>query len=118
MRTDRISRPDNWPLLPGDPGWPKSLRLDPAGPILADAVITLVHNRGRKPLDNAGAALQALVDLINAGRASIPDAVANARAQYYSWDHIATVIGIDPDIAERRYRRYCDTGRWFDPDND
>jgi hypothetical protein len=85
---------------------------------MADAVITLVHNRGGKRLDNAGATLQALVDLINAGRASIPDAVADARSQRYSWEHIADVLGIDPEIAERRYRRYCDTGRWFDLDRD
>jgi hypothetical protein len=113
--TDRSS---NWKTAPGDPGWPRSFRLDPAGPIMADAVIALVQARGRRPVGNAGEALQALVDLIDAATGSIPDAVFDARAQYYSWDHIATVLGIDPDIAERRYSHYCQSGRWFDLDHD
>jgi hypothetical protein len=83
---------------------------DAAGLVMADAVVTLVQYRGQLP-GEAGAALQALADLVEAGTASIPEAVADARAMSYSWDHIAAVLGIQPDVAKRRYGPYSKARR-------
>lgn len=86
-------------------GWPDrtSELLDPAGPVLADAIVALVQVRPGQLVGDASAAIQALVDLIAEAQASIPDAVHAARHQHYSWDHIAGILGISPTIAIRRY---------------
>jgi hypothetical protein len=86
------------------PDWTSGL-LDPAGPVLADAIVALVQARPGQPVGDASAVLQALVDLIAEAQASIADAVVAARDQHYSWDHIAGLVGISPATAIRRYRR-------------
>lgn len=92
-------------------GWPDSTpdRLDPAGPVLADAIVTLVQARTDQHVGDASAAIQALVDLIAEAQASIPHAVIAARHQHYSWDHIADILGINPATAIRRYGRHHHT---------
>lgn len=88
--------------------WPErtSGPLDPAGPVLADAIVALVQARAHPPVGDASAALQALVDLIAKAQASIPDAVVAARDQHYSWDHIAGVLGISRATVIHRYSRH------------
>lgn len=88
-------------------GWADSTPglLDPAGPVLADAIVALVQARPDQRVGNANAALQALVDLIAQAHANIPEAVDAARQQHYSWDHIAGILGISPAIAMRRFSR-------------
>jgi hypothetical protein len=85
-------------------GWPDwTSLLDPAGPVLADAIVALVQARPGQLVGDASAAIQALLDLIAEAQASIPHAVHAARHQHYSWDHIAGILGISPTIAIRRY---------------
>jgi hypothetical protein len=94
----------------GWPGWTSGL-LDPAGPVLADAIVALVQARPDQLVGDASAAIQALVDLIAEAQASIPDAVLAARDQHYAWDHIAGILGISRATVIRRYGRYCQTRR-------
>ena len=76
--------------------------LDPAGPVLADAIVALVVARGQV-VGDALAALEAHLDMIDQGHAELAGAVAEARAQGYSWGHIAGVLSVSRADAIRRY---------------
>jgi hypothetical protein len=62
----------------------------------------------RSPLDRGDGALGAhvLVSLINQAQALVPDAVADAVDQGYTWAEVAAQLGTTAGIARRRYGRH------------
>ena len=82
-------------------------------------VLDLVAHRGGRP-DEAGDAISVLVSLLAEGECWLPELVADARDQRYSWDAIATrlaptlltprssatyLIGVEPIHLSRTVRR-------------
>ena len=83
-----------------------SIDIDPAGPIVADAVVALVDTRHGQTIGDALAAVRALNDIIAAATAQLPDTIDEARHQHHSWDAIANALGISRPAAVRRYSRH------------
>lgn len=82
-----------------------ALHIDPAGPVVADAVMALVLARHDQAPGDGLAAVRALVDIIAAAQAQLPETVREARHQRYSWDAVANALGISRPAAVRRYGR-------------
>jgi hypothetical protein len=85
---------------------PTNIDIDPAGPIVADAVVALVDTRHGQTVGDALAAVRALNDIIAAATAQLPETIDDARRQHYSWDAIANALGISRPAAVRRYNRH------------
>ncbi|MHB1555177.1 MAG: hypothetical protein ACYCSX_17970 [Acidimicrobiales bacterium] len=69
------------------------------------AVESLVWVRGTG-VGDAGAALSALASLIAEAQSRLPDAVADAREQDYTWAEIAARLASAASTARRRYGHY------------
>ena len=84
--------------------------------VLDHAVTCLVLVRGGAPHD-PGAHISTLVSLIADAHARLPDAVADARHQGYTWNRIAERLGSTVSAARHRfagYTRCCRQLRLFD----
>lgn len=79
---------------------------DTAG-LIDRAVDSLVVFRCPLGLGDAAAALSCLVSLVAEAGGRLPDAVADARDQAYTWDQIAERLAITVGTARRRYGAYC-----------
>lgn len=76
--------------------------------LVDDAVESLVCLRGSVPGDT-GAALSCLASLIAEAQSRLPDAVADARDQDYTWAEVATRLAVTVSAVRRRYGDYV---RW------
>jgi hypothetical protein len=76
--------------------------------LVEEAVESLVSFRGGGRGD-AGAALSALASLIAEAQSRLPDRVADARGQHYTWAEIAVRLATAASTACRRYGEYT---RW------
>ena len=76
--------------------------------LVDDAVESLACLRGSVGSD-AGAVLSCLASLIAEAQGRLPDAVAAARDQDYTWSEIAARLAITASTARRRYGDYV---RW------
>ena len=72
---------------------------------LSEAIATLGSLRGLSWLGDAGAELHLLVSLLRQAQTRLPDAVAEARDQGYSWAEIGDVLGTTRAAAWQRYGR-------------
>ena len=75
--------------------------------LVEHAVESLVCLRGAG-VGDAGAALSALTSLIAEAQTRLPDAVAAAREQDYTWAEIAARLASAASTARRRYGHYSD----------
>lgn len=71
--------------------------------VIDEAVASLVILRFPAALEDAAAELHALASLIAETTARLPDAVARALDQDYSWRDVAICLGSTPEVARRRY---------------
>jgi len=76
--------------------------------LVDDAVESLACLRGSVGSD-AGAVLSCLASLIAEAQGRLPDAVAAARDQDYTWSEIGTRLAITASAARSRYGRHA---RW------
>jgi hypothetical protein len=74
--------------------------------ILEAAVLDLVTHRGGCD-DDASVAISVLVSLLAEGECWLPELVADARDQSYSWDLIAERLGTTISTARHRYAAYA-----------
>jgi len=74
--------------------------------LVDDAVESLACFRGSVSSD-AGAALSCLASLIAEAQSRLPDVVAAARDQDYTWPEIAARIGATASTVRRRYGDYA-----------
>ena len=74
--------------------------------VLDHAVTCLVLVRGGVPHD-PGARISTLVSLIADADARLPDAVADARHQGFTWNHIAERLGSTIPAARHRFAGYA-----------
>lgn len=84
--------------------------------LVDNAVTGLILVRGGDPRD-PGATISILVSLIADADARLPDAVADARHQGYTWKRIAERLGSTVSAARHRfagYTRCCRQLRLFD----
>lgn len=77
--------------------------------VVAEAVWDLTGRRFPHWSDDATAALHALASIIVQAQATITEMVAEARERDYSWDEIATSLGLSPAAARRRYAAFART---------
>ena len=99
--------PDEWenPAGPDVHGWIPFT--DAASrTILQAAVLDLVTHRGGCD-DDAGVAISVLVSLLAEAECWLPELVADARDQSYSWDLIAERLGTTISTARHRYAAYA-----------
>lgn len=73
--------------------------------LVEHAVESLVCLRGAG-VGDAGAALSALASLIAEAQTRLPDAVADAREQGYTWAEIASRLASTASTVRRRYGHY------------
>lgn len=79
---------------------------DASRTIMEAAVLDLVAHRGGRP-DEPGDAISVLVSLLAEGESWLPELVADARDQRYSWDAIATRLATTSSAARHRYAAYA-----------
>ena len=72
---------------------------------LSEATATLGSLRGLSWLGEAGVELHLLTSLLQQAQARLPDAVAEARDQDYSWAEIGDLLGTTRAAAWQRYGR-------------
>jgi len=72
---------------------------------LSEAIETLGNLRGLFWLGDAGVELHLLASLLQQAQARLPDAVAQARDQDYSWAEIGDLLGTTRAAAWQRYGR-------------
>jgi hypothetical protein len=77
--------------------------------LVGEAVASLVVMRGGERGD-AGAVLAALASLIAEAQSQVPEAVAEARCQDYTWAEVAGRLASTTSTARRRYGGYA--ARW------
>lgn len=70
--------------------------------VVEETVASLARSRGPGPGD-AGAALSALASLVAEAEGRLPDAVADARDQGYTWAEIAARLASSAATLRRRY---------------
>jgi len=75
--------------------------------VLAFAVNDVVLLRSPMWSGDAGALLHALASLAAQINEWLPDAVADARSQDYSWPEIARMIGVTTPTAQRRFAAHA-----------
>lgn len=80
--------------------------------VIDEAIETLVLLRAPMSLGDAAATISVLVSLAAEVDSRLPDAVADARDQDYSWDDIATRLATTAADAKSRYADYA---RWRKP---
>lgn len=97
---DAISIPvDRLPVPPASP------RVDDESRVLLDRLVdALVDLRFPLSAHDATARLHVLASLAADVNARIPDLVADARDQAYTWTQIATSLATSPAAARRRHR--------------
>ena len=78
---------------------------DETAALIESAVESLVCGRG-SGIGDAGAALSCVTSLIIEALSRLPDAVADAREQDYSWDEIAARLATTASCARRRFGPY------------
>ncbi len=74
--------------------------------VVVEAVASLAWARGSGPGD-AGAALSCLASLVAEAQSRLPDAVADARDQDYTWAEIAARLASSAATLRRRYGEYA-----------
>ena len=74
--------------------------------LIDGAVAKLIGRRNGCP-DDAGARVSCLVSLAGEADDRLQDAVADARAQCYSWDDIAQRLATSTTTARRRFAAYA-----------
>ncbi len=90
---------------------------DESDAVVAFAVNDIVMLRSPMWSGDAGAVLHALASLTAHIQEWLPDAVAEARSQDYSWPEIARFIGVKPATARRRFAEHVANWRpMTDPD--
>ena len=90
---------------------------DESDAVVVFAVNDLVSLRSPMWSGDAGAVLHALASLAAQITEWMPDAVADARSQDYSWPEIARFIGVKPATARRRFAEHVANWRpMTDPD--
>jgi hypothetical protein len=101
MAAEHWQADDPWRECPGH-----AVIDDDSAQVLDDAVEQL--SSCRSPLNRGGGALglHVLVSLINQAHALVPDAVAEALDQGYTWAEVAAQLGTSPGTARRRYGRH------------
>jgi hypothetical protein len=69
------------------------------------------HSALRTPnwLGDTAVRLHALTSPIAQAQRLLPDAVAQARAQEFTWDQIGQLLGLSGSTAARRYRHHTRT---------
>ena len=72
---------------------------------LSEATATLGSLRGLSWLGDAGVELHLLASLLRQAQTRLPDAVAEARDQDYSWAEIGDLLGTTRAAAWQRYGR-------------
>ncbi len=92
---------DPWPDRTAIPDTDAECRV-----LIDDAVSSLVAVRGGSPRD-PGAIVSVLVSLAIEADARLPDAVADARDQGYTWDAIADRLATTVPAARHRYAWYA-----------
>jgi hypothetical protein len=79
---------------------------DDSASVIDQAVELLSLCRSPLNLGDGALGLHVLVSLINQAQALVPDAVAEALDQGYTWAEVAAQLGTTPVAARRRYRRH------------
>jgi hypothetical protein len=74
--------------------------------VVGQAVASLACTRGSGPGD-AGAVLSSLASLVAEAQSRLPDAVADARDQDYTWAEIAGRLASSAATVRRRYGDYA-----------
>jgi hypothetical protein len=77
--------------------------------VIRSAVSWLVARRSPRSVGDTGATVSVLVSLIAEADALLADAVADARAQGYTWDDIAMRLATTASAARHRYGAHA---RW------
>ena len=72
--------------------------------VLSQAIDSLAQLRTAYWLGDSAVHLHALASLIAQAQAHLPDAVAAAREQDYTWAQIGQLLNVPPGTAARRYR--------------
>ena len=85
--------------------------------VIDDAIATLGTLRNLPWLGDAGATLHLLTSLIHQAQQQLPRAVANTRAQHYTWAQIADLLGTTRASAWQRYASHT-TSNPTPPDPD
>ncbi len=75
--------------------------------VLVVAVDDLVLLRSPMWSGDAGAVLHALASLAAQVNEWLPDAVADARDQEYSWSEVARLVGVNTATAQRRFAAHA-----------
>jgi hypothetical protein len=91
---------------------------DETSALIDEAVYTLTTLRAPMSSGDAGAAVSVLVSLAVEAEGRLPDAVADARDQGYTWDEIADRLNTSVTTARRRYTAYTNWRRTQPLDND
>jgi hypothetical protein len=84
---------------------------DESEAVLVVAIDDLVMLRSPMWSGDAGAVLHALASLSAQIQQWLPDAVADARDQEYSWSEVARLIGVTTATARRRFAEHVRTRR-------
>jgi hypothetical protein len=84
---------------------------DESDGVLVVAVNDLILLRSPMWHGDAGALLHALASLDAQITAWLPDAVADARDQDYTWDEIASLLGARTSTVKRRYSAHATARR-------
>ena len=109
MRPHRAQIPPRDDLADSDRWLDRTLipSTDPACRAVLDRALTcLILIRGGAPHD-PGARVSTLVSLIAEADARLPDAVADARHQGYTWHRIAERLGTTVPAARHRFASYA-----------
>jgi hypothetical protein len=91
----RLARPGNLPAPVTD---------DLSALVLTEAIDALAALRTYAWLGDSTVHLHALMSLIAQAQQMLPEAVADARDQEYTWTQIGQLLNQHPDTAARRYR--------------
>jgi hypothetical protein len=110
MAAETRQMSDPWRIHPSHP-----VLDDDSAQVLEEAVRLLGVFRSPLNAGHAGLRLHVLASLINQADALIPDAVADARHQDFSWSEIGQELGVTTKTARRRYGAHARSAP-LDPD--
>jgi hypothetical protein len=74
--------------------------------ILDEAIEALAKVRTHAWLGDSAVHLHALASLIAQAQQTLPDAIADARDQDYTWTEISQLLNLTPTTTRRRYRNH------------